>query len=75
MTTSLLWEAIPNNIVVSEAFAIKIPENADMKRVAPLLCAGVTTWSPIHFSKVKKGDRTSPWPVMAVWGTWPCNIW
>lgn len=48
-----------NNIVVSEAFAIKIPENADMKRVAPLLCAGVTTWSPIHFSKVKKGDKVA----------------
>ena len=48
-----------NNIVVSEAFAIKIPENADMKRVAPLLCAGVTTWSPIHFSKVKKGDNVA----------------
>lgn len=46
-----------NNIVVSENFAIKIPETADMKRVAPLLCAGVTTWSPIHFSKVKKGDK------------------
>ena len=48
-----------NNIVVSEAFAIKIPENADMKRVAPLLCAGVTTWLPIHFSKVKKGDNVA----------------
>lgn len=48
-----------NNIVVSERFAIKIPENADMKRVAPLLCAGVTTWSPIHFSKVKKGDKVA----------------
>lgn len=48
-----------NNIVVSERFAIKIPENADMKRVAPLLCAGVTTWSPIRFSKVKKGDNVA----------------
>jgi len=48
-----------NNIVVSEDFAIKIPEKADMKRVAPLLCAGVTTWSPIHFSKVKKGDNVA----------------
>lgn len=45
-----------NKIVVSEDFSIKIPADADLKRVAPLLCAGVTTWSPIHFSKVKKGD-------------------
>lgn len=48
-----------NMIVVSEDFSIKIPANADMKRVAPLLCAGVTTWSPIHFSKVKKGDKVA----------------
>lgn len=45
-----------NNYVVSENYAIKIPKNADMKRVAPLLCAGVTTYSPIQFSKVAKGD-------------------
>lgn len=48
-----------NNIVVSENFAIHIPENADIKRVAPLLCAGVTTWSPIRFSKVKKNDKVA----------------
>lgn len=46
-----------NNLVVSEAFALKIPKNADLKRVAPLLCAGITTYSPIRFSQVQKGDR------------------
>lgn len=46
-----------DNLVVDEHFAVRIPENADLKRVAPLLCAGVTTWSPVHFSKVKKGDK------------------
>ncbi|MDO4584629.1 MAG: NAD(P)-dependent alcohol dehydrogenase [Planctomycetia bacterium] len=45
------------NLVVSEAFALKIPKNADLKRVAPLLCAGITTYSPIRFSQVQKGDR------------------
>lgn len=48
-----------NNIVVSEKFGIKIPANADLKRVAPLLCAGVTTWSPIQFSKVKANDKVA----------------
>lgn len=48
-----------DNIVVSERFAISIPKNADMKRVAPLLCAGVTTWSPIKLSDVKAGDNTA----------------
>lgn len=46
-----------DNLVVSEAFALKIPKNADLKRVAPLLCAGITTYSPIRFSQVQKGDR------------------
>ncbi|MCD7798365.1 MAG: NAD(P)-dependent alcohol dehydrogenase [Akkermansiaceae bacterium] len=46
-----------DNMVVNEKFAIRIPKTADMKRVAPLLCAGVTIWSPIHFSKVGKGDK------------------
>lgn len=46
-----------NNIVVSEKFAIRIPENAQLDKVAPLLCAGVTTYSPIRFSNVKAGDK------------------
>lgn len=48
-----------NNMVVAERFAIKIPRNADLKKVAPLMCAGITTYSPIHFSKVKKGDKVA----------------
>lgn len=48
-----------NNIVVSENFAVRVPENAAIEKVAPLLCAGITTWSPIHFSNVKKGDKVA----------------
>lgn len=39
-----------DNIVVSERFAIKVPKNADLTKVAPLLCAGITTYSPLKFS-------------------------
>ena len=46
-----------NNIVVDEHFVVKIPEGADLKRIAPLLCAGITTYSPIMFSHVGKGDK------------------
>lgn len=46
-----------NTIVVSQDYAISIPVNADMKRVAPLLCAGITTYSPIRFAGVKNGDK------------------
>jgi uncharacterized zinc-type alcohol dehydrogenase-like protein len=48
-----------NNIVVSEKFAIKIPQNAQLEKVAPLLCAGITTYSPIKFTHVKKGDKVA----------------
>lgn len=46
-----------NNITLTENFAIKIPANADLKKVAPLLCAGITTYSPLHYAGVKKGDK------------------
>ena len=46
-----------DNIVVSEDFAILIPKNAQLDKTAPLLCAGITTYSPIKAMNVKKGDR------------------
>jgi len=46
-----------NNIVVTEHFAIKIPQNMDLKFAAPLLCAGITTYSPLMKIKMKKGDK------------------
>jgi len=46
-----------NNIVLTEKFAVKIPDNAKLEKVAPLLCAGITTYSPIHAVGVKKGDK------------------
>ena len=46
-----------NNIVLSEKFAIKVPQNAPLEKVAPLLCAGITTYSPLKFSGVKKGNK------------------
>ncbi len=46
-----------NNLVLSEKFAIKVPAGAPLDKVAPLLCAGITTYSPLRFSKVGKGTR------------------
>lgn len=45
-----------NKIVLTERFAIKIPKTADLSKVAPLLCAGITTYSPLKHEKVKAGD-------------------
>lgn len=46
-----------NNIVVKEHFAIKIPENISLQNAAPLLCAGITTYSPLMKSGFQKGDK------------------
>jgi uncharacterized zinc-type alcohol dehydrogenase-like protein len=46
-----------NNIVVDQAFALKISDRLDLKAVAPLLCAGITTYSPLKHWKVGKGQR------------------
>ncbi|PQJ81873.1 NAD(P)-dependent alcohol dehydrogenase [Polaribacter glomeratus] len=45
------------SVVVDERFVLRIPENLDEAATAPLLCAGVTTWSPLTHWKVKKGDK------------------
>lgn len=45
------------NIVVEEGFVLHIPENIDVKASAPLLCAGITTWSPLRHWNVKAGDK------------------
>lgn len=48
-----------NNIVVNEHFAVCVPKDAPLDKVAPLLCAGITTYSPLKFSGVKKGDKVA----------------
>lgn len=44
-------------IVVDEAFTLKVPENLDPAGAAPLLCAGITTYSPLRQWDCKAGDR------------------
>jgi uncharacterized zinc-type alcohol dehydrogenase-like protein len=55
--TGITQGGYSNNIVVTEHFAIKIPSNIDLKYAAPLLCAGITTYSPLMKAKFKKGDK------------------
>lgn len=46
-------------IVVDENFVLKVPTNLDLAAVAPLLCAGITTWSPLKHWKVGKGSKVA----------------
>ena len=45
------------HLVVREEFCLKVPEALDLSRVAPLLCAGITTYSPLRTWKVGPGSR------------------
>lgn len=46
-------------VVVDESFILKVPENLDLAAVAPLLCAGITTWSPLRHWNVKEGSKVA----------------
>lgn len=46
-----------DSMVVDEAFVLRVPEKLNLAGVAPLLCAGITTYSPLHHWKVGKGQK------------------
>ncbi|GAA0826283.1 MULTISPECIES: NAD(P)-dependent alcohol dehydrogenase [Marinomonas] len=46
-----------DHIIVREEFVLSIPEALDISKAAPLLCAGITTYSPLRHNGVKAGDK------------------
>ncbi|MDE0855855.1 MAG: NAD(P)-dependent alcohol dehydrogenase, partial [Nevskia sp.] len=54
---SLTYGGYSNNIVVDQAFALRISDKLNLAATAPLLCAGITTWSPLRHWKVSKGQK------------------
>jgi alcohol dehydrogenase (NADP+) len=44
-------------IVVDENYVLRIPDNLDLAAAAPLLCAGITTYSPLHHWQVGPGKK------------------
>jgi uncharacterized zinc-type alcohol dehydrogenase-like protein len=48
-----------NNFVINEDYAVRIPDNLPMDGVAPLLCAGITLYSPIKHWKVQPGMKVA----------------
>jgi alcohol dehydrogenase (NADP+) len=53
----LTFGGYSEQIVVDQHFAVKIPKTIDIKAVAPLLCAGITTYSPLRHWKVGPGQK------------------
>jgi len=54
---SITMGGYSNNYVVDERFAHTVPANLDLSAVAPLLCAGITTYSPLRHWKVGPGMK------------------
>ncbi|OIP44151.1 MAG: hydroxyacid dehydrogenase [Deltaproteobacteria bacterium CG2_30_63_29] len=46
-----------DSIVVDQHFVLRVPTNLDLAGVAPLLCAGITTYSPMRRGGVTKGKK------------------
>jgi alcohol dehydrogenase (NADP+) len=56
-TGGITYGGYSQSIVVDKAFVLKIPKHLDLAATAPLLCAGITTYSPLHYNKVSKGQK------------------
>jgi alcohol dehydrogenase (NADP+) len=54
---NMVFGGFSSTYVVDEHFALKVPTSLDLARAAPLLCAGITTYSPLRHWKVDRGTR------------------
>jgi len=51
------WGGYADVVVVDQDFVLKVPAALDLARAAPLLCAGITTWSPLVHWKIGAGHK------------------
>ena len=56
---SLTKGGYADHIVVRDHFVCKVPDGMDIARVAPLLCAGITTYSPLRQYGVREGSKVA----------------
>ena len=54
---TLTYGGYSASVVVAEAFTLKISPSLDLAAAAPLLCAGITTYSPLRQWQTKAGDK------------------
>ena len=55
--TTLTYGGYSTRIAVDENYVLRIPEGIPLERAAPLLCAGITTYSPLKHFGLSKGDK------------------
>jgi uncharacterized zinc-type alcohol dehydrogenase-like protein len=56
-TAPVTYGGYSNSIVIDERFVLRVPSNLDLAGAAPLLCAGITTYSPMRHWGVSKGKK------------------
>src|SRR6478609_5790758 len=56
-TAPVTYGGYSESVVVDENFVLRVPENLDLAGTAPLLCAGITTYSPMRHWGVSKGKK------------------
>ncbi len=56
---TITYGGYSEKIVVSDKFVLKVPNGLDLAGAAPLLCAGITTYSPLRHWKVGKGSKVA----------------
>jgi uncharacterized zinc-type alcohol dehydrogenase-like protein len=59
VTGGITFGGYSDHIVVREQFVLRVPDGLDPAEAAPLLCAGITTWSPLRQYKVGPGTRVA----------------
>jgi uncharacterized zinc-type alcohol dehydrogenase-like protein len=58
-TGEITFGGYSDHIVVRDHFVLKVPKGLDVRHAAPLLCAGITCWTPLRQWKVGKGTRVA----------------
>src|SRR5918997_480019 len=68
-TAPTTYGGYSDSVVVEEDMVLRIPASLDLAGAAPLLCAGITTYSPLKRNNVGPGKRVG---IVALvdWGTW-----
>lgn len=56
-TGGVTYGGYSESIVVDQRFVLRVPANLNLAGAAPLLCAGITTYSPLHHWGVAKGKK------------------
>ena len=68
-TAPVTYGGYSDSIVVDQDFVLRIPANLDLAGAAPLLCGGITTYSPLRRAKVGPAKKwaSSAWADSVTW--------